>query len=165
MVRNGLHPGDLIFEITEHALISDLHQSEMTLDALCDLGISIALDDFGTGYSSLNRLLRMPISCVKIDKSIVHNISSCQRNRRLMRGIVEIAQSLGQDIVAEGIESASQLQAVQASGATCGQGFLLGRPAPLEEFMTAGGEAHPLLLPAALSNADPTAPQTGNKTS
>jgi diguanylate cyclase (GGDEF)-like protein len=132
MVRNGLHPGDLIFEITEHALIADVHQAEITLKALCELGIAIALDDFGTGYSSLNRLLQMPISYVKIDKSIIQQIGSCERNDRLMHAIVEVARSLGQDIVAEGIETESQLMAVKHAGASCGQGFYLARPVPLD---------------------------------
>ena len=134
VVRNGLHPGDLIFEITEHALITDMDHSEVTLRALREMGITIALDDFGTGYSSLNRLLKMPLSYVKIDKSIVQKIGSCERNKRLMRAIVEVASSLGHDIVAEGIETESQLLAVGMSGVSCGQGFHLARPVAVESL-------------------------------
>jgi diguanylate cyclase (GGDEF)-like protein len=143
MIRNGLHPGDLIFEITEHALISDVHQSEITLQALCELGITIALDDFGTGYSSLDRLLRMPISYVKIDKSIVQKIGSCDRNARLMQAIVEVAKSLGQEIVAEGIETESQLSAVRLAGVVCGQGYYLAKPLPLDQLPRLANSGHP----------------------
>ncbi len=143
MTRNGLHPGDLIFEITEHALISDVHQSEITLRALCELGITIALDDFGTGYSSLDRLLRMPISYVKIDKSIVQKIGTCERNKRLLCAIVEVARSLGQDIVAEGIETELHLMAIKQAGVLCGQGYYLGRPMPLCELPLLAGASYP----------------------
>jgi|GEM_PF-6574737 len=134
MTLNGLHAGDLIFEITEHALISDEHQSEVTLRALCELGVVFALDDFGTGYSSLNRLLRMPISYVKIDKSIVQK-SGCERNERLMCAIVEVARSLGQDVIAEGIETELELAAARLAGVSCGQGYHLARPMPLDDLV------------------------------
>ena len=78
----------------------------------------------------------MPISYVKIDKSIVQQIGACDRNERLMHAIVEVAKSLGQEIVAEGIETDSQLAAVKLAGVACGQGYHLARPLPLDQLPT-----------------------------
>jgi EAL domain-containing protein (putative c-di-GMP-specific phosphodiesterase class I) len=128
----SLEPGDLIFEITEHALTSDVDRSRRTLAQLKDLGVHIALDDFGVGHSSLNQLLTFPLSTVKIDKSVIQHVDALRQSERFMEAIIEVASSLGHDVVAEGIESQSQLDSAYAAGATLGQGFLMSHPKPLD---------------------------------
>lgn len=128
----SLQPGELVFEITEHALTGDVERSRHTLNGLKSLGVHIALDDFGVGHSSLNQLLTFPLSNVKIDKAVIQHVDELHQSERFMQAIIEVASSLGHDVVAEGIETQAQLDAAYAAGATHGQGFLLSHPKPLD---------------------------------
>ncbi len=125
----GLSPQLLRLEITESLLMRDPERASVALAQLQRLGFGITIDDFGTGYSSLSYLHRFPIDTLKIDRSFVHTMLSSHRSLAVVQTIGRLAQSLGLNLVAEGIETAEQLEYLQAFGFQYGQGYLIGRPA------------------------------------
>jgi diguanylate cyclase (GGDEF)-like protein len=125
-----LDPSALKLEVTESALVTDLAGAAAVLGALRDIGVGLALDDFGTGYSSLRHLQRLPFTELKIDRSFVAGIGESERDRALIAAIVGMARSLGMDVVAEGIETPAQLEAVVALQCRLAQGYLISRPLP-----------------------------------
>jgi diguanylate cyclase (GGDEF)-like protein/PAS domain S-box-containing protein len=129
----GVDLGGLSVEITETVLLQAHASAHHNLSLLHQAGVTIALDDFGTGYSSLAWLSELPIDQVKIDRSIVGRLPDDPRTSALVRGFIQVFQDLGLDVVAEGIETEAQHQALLAMGCTVGQGFLFGRPTPLEQ--------------------------------
>lgn len=131
----GLDPKYLKIEITESAVLEDLDRAVHTLEELHKLGIRIAIDDFGTGYSSLSTLLRVPIDTIKIDRSFTSTIESDPAALRIVGAIINMADSLGKDIVAEGIETESQAAIIRDMGAQYGQGYLYSRPVPAEQAL------------------------------
>lgn len=129
--RSGLSPDCLELELTETALMYDLENCMHRLQALRELGVSVAIDDFGTGYSSLSYLQKLPVSRVKIDQSFVHGITSrSECTLPLIRAIVELAHGLGLTVIAEGVETENQLEALGAAGCDLVQGYLIHRPQP-----------------------------------
>ena len=121
-------------EITESLLMDDIERSIAILQRLRALGCRIAIDDFGTGYSSLNYLSRLPADALKIDQSFVARLSTDQDTLALVKNIVELAHSLGLIVVAEGVEREEQAELLRRMGCDELQGFLLGRPLPVDEF-------------------------------
>jgi EAL domain-containing protein (putative c-di-GMP-specific phosphodiesterase class I) len=117
-------------------LLSDTDRVHHRLARLREIGVKIAIDDFGTGYSSLSYLRRLPIDVLKIDRSFVSelNTSSIQQARSLVRSIVGLGHDLCLTVVAEGIETQSELDDVRAARCDLGQGFFLGEPLPPLEF-------------------------------
>jgi diguanylate cyclase (GGDEF)-like protein len=136
LVDSGLPPSGLVLELTESALLSDTDRVHHRLARLREIGVRIAIDDFGTGYSSLSYLRRLPIDVLKIDRSFVSelNTSSIQQARSLVRSIVGLGHDLCLTVVAEGIETQSELDDVRAARCDLGQGFFLGEPLPPSEF-------------------------------
>jgi predicted signal transduction protein with EAL and GGDEF domain len=128
----GLAPGQLVLEITETQLLGDQTDSAARFQELRDVGVRIALDDFGTGYSSLSYLHSLPIDTLKIAKPFVDGLTSGGREAGFVGMILELASTLELEVIAEGIETPAQLEALRAVGAELGQGFLLGRPSPAE---------------------------------
>jgi len=126
-----LEPGALIVEITEEALLTDLAMAATVAHRLRAMGVRLALDDFGAGYSSLMHLHRLPLDTLKLDRSFVQSVDTDPDGRRLLRGLVTLCRDLDLDVVAEGIERPSQLQALTEMGCRLGQGNLIGRPAPM----------------------------------
>jgi len=115
-----------------------MQDSEITISmlrALKKMGIKISLDDFGTGYSSLSYLSRFPIDVLKIDKSFIRGINRNSDDYAIVRAITALAQSLNLSVVAEGIESAEQLDALRREKCDRVQGYLFSKPLPSEEFM------------------------------
>ena len=104
-----------------------------TLSDLRDMGVSLALDDFGTGYSSLQSLRRQPVSLVKIDKSFIGDVPG--GGEVLIKATVDVARHFGLGVVAEGVETAQQRTRLEALGVNYMQGYLFGRPMPVEEFV------------------------------
>jgi diguanylate cyclase (GGDEF)-like protein len=125
--------GALSVEITETVLLKAHARAHHNLSRLQQAGVTIALDDFGTGHSSLAWLSELPIDQVKIDRSIIARVTEDGRTTALVRGFVQVFQDLGLVVVAEGIETEAQHQAMLAMGCAVGQGFLYGRPTPLEQ--------------------------------
>jgi diguanylate cyclase (GGDEF)-like protein len=131
----GVGPERLELELTETALMSDFDTCMHRLRSLRDLGVSVAIDDFGTGYSSLFYLQRLPVNKVKINQSFVHGISShSHESLALIRAIVNLAHGLKLTVIAEGVETATQRDALAAAGCDQMQGFLIHRPQPAAEM-------------------------------
>ena len=118
----------LTLEITETALLSDSRQARELLFTLKQLGVKLSIDDFGVGYSSFAELRDFPIDEVKIDRTFVQNIENSSENRQIIKATVDVARSLGAEVVAEGIETAQQLQLVRELGCDRAQGFYLCEP-------------------------------------
>jgi len=117
-------------EITESLLLDENGKTLEILTGLRAMGITIAIDDFGTGYSALNYLARFPIDTLKIDRSFIHSITTEKKRAELVKGILSIACCLGQDVVAEGVETAEQAEFLQAHGCKVAQGYLYSKPLP-----------------------------------
>ncbi|MCB5205769.1 EAL domain-containing protein [Methylovorus mays] len=132
--ETGCHPQWLKFEITESLLLHDSDHIRQTLEALHSIGIAIAIDDFGTGYSALGYLNKFPVSQVKIDRSFVSDIATNTESALLVKAIIAMADSLGKDLVAEGVETAEQAELLSLLGCQYVQGYYYGRPVPLETF-------------------------------
>ena len=126
--------GRLTLELTESHLASDLADAQQTLARLRNLGVNIAIDDFGTGYSSLSQLQDFPVTELKIDKSFVHRAGALGIG--LIHAMVSLARDLGLRIVAEGVETGEQRAMLMAAGCDRMQGYLFGRPVPIEEALS-----------------------------
>lgn len=125
----------LTLEITEQVLVSDLDRTGERLQQLADLGIRIALDDFGAGFCNFDYLKRLPLHSLKLDRSMIEGITERGRDLAVLRGIVAMAQALGLEVVAEGVEREDQRAAVAAEGCTSWQGFLGARPMAAQAFL------------------------------
>jgi EAL domain-containing protein (putative c-di-GMP-specific phosphodiesterase class I) len=125
---NNLTADALKLEITENVLISNYSAANKVFTKLRDFGIQLEIDDFGSGYSALAYLQHFPISAIKIDKSFVDEIGRSHRGIELIRAIISMARELGMDAIAEGIETAEQLNELIGLSCNLGQGFLLSRP-------------------------------------
>jgi EAL domain-containing protein (putative c-di-GMP-specific phosphodiesterase class I) len=136
--ETGLDPKWLQLEITESVVLKDIKSVVQRLTHLRKLGVTIAVDDFGTGYSSMAYIQQLPIDCLKMDRSFVQDIEACseksQRSRALIEAFVNLAQRLGIQAVAEGVENADQYEYLREIGCRCGQGFLLNVPMSAEEI-------------------------------
>ncbi len=133
---------NLEFEITENFLMNDSEDLNHILMSISAMGIKLALDDFGTAYSSLNRLRTLPIDSLKIDKSFISDIRDPKNKVVIVDIIIKLASELGMDIIAEGIETEEQLQYLISKKCTYGQGFLLSKPIPADEFAALAYEKH-----------------------
>ncbi|MHC2301055.1 EAL domain-containing protein (putative c-di-GMP-specific phosphodiesterase class I) [Rhizobium mongolense] len=121
-------------EVTESALIQDAVTARIVLDDLVNAGVRIALDDFGTGYSSLSQLSNYQFDKIKIDRSFVTSFEATDKQDKVVKAIIALGAGLGVTITAEGIEEESQLRRLQDLGCDIGQGYLLGKPVPVEEL-------------------------------
>jgi diguanylate cyclase (GGDEF)-like protein len=130
--RSGVDASQLWIEITESVMISEPELALATLQKMKALGVRVALDDFGTGYSSLSLLQRFPLQRIKIDRAFVQGIADNPSDRALVRTIVAMAQSLGLDLVAEGVESLHQMDVLSELGCTKAQGYLISHPVPAD---------------------------------
>jgi diguanylate cyclase (GGDEF)-like protein/PAS domain S-box-containing protein len=124
----GLDPQSLVLEITETAIMEQMDAAITILTELRRLGVRLALDDFGTGYSSLSYLQRLPVDILKIDRSFVVGVARSIEDSALARGILTLAQTLGLETIAEGIETAEQLATLRELGCQLGQGYFFARP-------------------------------------
>ncbi len=141
LARTQMPANRLLLEITETDALRDPEGAVGRLQALRGLGARLAIDDFGTGYSSMTYLDRFPIDVVKIDRSFISNIDRSRRSRRLCESVVDLAHSLGLEVVAEGVETAEQAEVVTLIGADLVQGYHYRRPGP-ESSLAALVERH-----------------------
>ncbi len=125
-----LHPGSLVLEITESAVLSNSRYAFELLAALQGIGVKIALDDFGLGYSSINYLRSFPFDIVKLDPTFVRGVVENGRERTMVAGIIDMAHGLGARIVAEGIETSTDLEALTELDFDYAQGYLFGHAVP-----------------------------------
>lgn len=132
--RYGVDPAKLAIEITESVFMGNSEAAQIWLDAVHELGFRIYLDDFGTGFSSLSYIKRFPVDVLKIDKSFVRDMGEDNNDRALVGAIINMAGSLGLDVVAEGVESQQQLELLARAGCQCVQGFYISRPVAADEI-------------------------------
>jgi diguanylate cyclase (GGDEF)-like protein len=128
--RSRIRPDCLVLEVTESVLATDTVRMTGIMRKISELGVHLALDDFGTGYSSLLYLKDLPIDRLKVDRSFVAGLGSSELDTTIVSTVVQLAHELGLRVVAEGVETESELRAVGEMGCDEAQGFLLGRPAP-----------------------------------
>jgi len=128
-------PDRLTLELTEQAMLSDPASAAEQLAQIRALGCAIAIDDFGTGYSSLSLLARLPIDYLKIDSGFTRTIDGSDRDRIVVRAIVDLARALGLLVVAEGIENERQLARLSELGVASWQGFLKSGPVPGDQLL------------------------------
>ncbi|MGW7088428.1 aminotransferase class I/II-fold pyridoxal phosphate-dependent enzyme [Streptomyces sp. NPDC054871] len=129
----GLAPGSLQLELTESVLMRRDGQIQAVMQALKDLGVRIAVDDFGTGFSSLRYLREFPVDVLKIDKTFIDDIADDARQLALVEGIVHLADTMGLQVIAEGIEESAQRDLLAGMGCGFGQGYLFARPLTAEQ--------------------------------
>jgi len=130
----ALSPALLCLEITETALLSDSVGAVSALDEIHALGVQLALDDFGTGYSSVTHLKRFNLDHLKLDKAFVDDVASDPKDAAIVAGLIQLAHAIGLTVVAEGIETASQMAALRQLGCDAAQGYLMSRPVPGADF-------------------------------
>jgi EAL domain-containing protein (putative c-di-GMP-specific phosphodiesterase class I) len=129
-----LSPSRLIIEITESVLLEDRPATKDQLRELTALGLRLSMDDFGTGYSSLSYLKRFPLHALKIDRSFVRDLTTSADDAAITRAIIAMSHSLGLKVVAEGVETAEQLEFLRREECEYAQGFFFSRPRPPEEI-------------------------------
>jgi diguanylate cyclase (GGDEF)-like protein/PAS domain S-box-containing protein len=130
--KYDVQPNKLEIEVTEGAM-RDTKETLFILDRLKEIGVRISIDDFGTGYSSLSYLKRFPIDALKIDQSFVKDILIDKKDAAIIKTIIHLAESLGMDVIAEGVENEEQAVFLQHAGCHKAQGFYFGKPVPAEE--------------------------------
>jgi EAL domain-containing protein (putative c-di-GMP-specific phosphodiesterase class I) len=134
--RHEVDPRRLVVEVTETAVVSQVDLAQDTLGRLRDVGIGVHMDDFGTGYSSISLLRDLPVTGLKLDRRFVDELTSHASDANVLSaGLAGLASGLGLESIAEGIETEEQARLVQVHGWTHGQGYLLGRPQPLEHWL------------------------------
>jgi diguanylate cyclase (GGDEF)-like protein len=134
IARHGIDAALLGLEVTESALMQDTDSAVRTLYALRAMGVKLSIDDFGTGYSSLAYLKRFPINTLKIDIAFIRDVTTSPDDAALVDAIIALGHSLGMDVIAEGVESSSQLHYLGRRGCDQIQGFLFSRPLPACAF-------------------------------
>nr|WP_256435640.1 EAL domain-containing protein [Aliikangiella sp. G2MR2-5] len=132
-----LSPHNLLLEITETSLMSDVESNVRVLQQLNELGFGMAVDDFGTGYSSLAQLLRMPVSKLKVDRVFVNGMENSKELRTIVSAVINMAHTLGYETVAEGVENEAQVQILKELNCEYIQGFYYYKPLTLKEFQLA----------------------------
>lgn len=163
---SGVLPHQLELEITESVLIDDDQRARLILGHLKTLGLRIALDDFGTGYSSLSYLSRYPFDVIKIDRSFVSSLGTEETADAIVRTIIDLGSGLGMRVVAEGVETVDQARYLSVAGCDELQGYLLGRPQPLDSiaFEVSAEIVSELTSVARLKVRDKRLSRTGSET-
>jgi EAL domain-containing protein (putative c-di-GMP-specific phosphodiesterase class I) len=141
LLETGLAPWRLELEITEGVLIGDFTRAVAILRRLKGLGVRIAMDDFGTGYSSLSYLQSFPFDKIKIDQSFVANLGHSQQAATIIRAVIALGRGLNLPVVAEGVETEEQLRFLASENCNEIQGYLVGRPQPIDEYAELVGRA------------------------
>ena len=134
LVEHHLTPYDLPLEVTESAYTQDSEQIISTVNTLRKAGFHIEMDDFGNGYSSLNMLSTLPIDALKLDMDFVQNAFRCRNDTRMLEIIIDIADYLSVPVIAEGVETEEQYEALKAIGCDIVQGYFFSKPIPPDEF-------------------------------
>lgn len=139
--QTALDPERLTLELSERTLFDDEPDAFVTISEIADVGVGVALDDFGAGYASLGHLRRLPLTQLKIDRSLVAALGPENDDSPMVAAVISFAHALGLSVTAEGIERPVQLQRLAALGCDFGQGFLFGKPKPAAAIGRTGGPA------------------------
>lgn len=132
--RYNMPPSELKMELTETVVVESPELAMIILNNIIELGITLALDDYGTGYSSLDSLQKYPLATLKLDRGFIAPMLAAEQSFAIVRSSIELAHSLGMKVVAEGIETQDVSDALLQLGCEYGQGWLFGKPAPLEKL-------------------------------
>ena len=135
LLNTGLAPGRLELEVTEGVLIGDFSRAVAILRRLKSLGVRIAMDDFGTGYSSLSYLQSFPFDAIKIDKAFISNLEQSVQSAAIVRAVIGLARGLNVPVIAEGVETSHQLEFLSQVDCDEVQGYLIGKPRPIEQYL------------------------------
>jgi EAL domain-containing protein (putative c-di-GMP-specific phosphodiesterase class I) len=153
LLETGLPAARLELEITEGVLIDDFQRALSILRRLKSLGVHIAMDDFGTGYSSLSYLQAFPFDKIKTDQAFISNVDSNLQSATIVRAVIGLAKGLGLPVVAEGVETQDQLAFLADELCDKVQGFIVGRPRPIDEYADLVGK--PTSVPGKEERAAP----------
>ena len=153
LAETGIDPTTLELEITESVVMDQSDVAVRTLGRLRDMGVRLVLDDFGTGYSSLSYLKHLPLDTIKIDRTFVAGLDS-EVDRAIVDAVIALAHGLHINVVAEGIETEAQFEALREMGCDVGQGYLFARPLPADA-------AQRLLSPSRVGSATRATADTG----
>ena len=134
LLETGLAPGRLELEITEGVLIEDFDRGLALLRRLKALGVRVSMDDFGSGYSSLSYLQAFPFDMIKIDRAFVLNLGRNPQSAAIVRAVIGLGHAMDMSIVAEGVETADQLGFLAGQGCDAVQGYLIGKPLPINQY-------------------------------
>ena len=132
--QSGLSPEKLELELTESMLVDGSIDTLLALSAIRDLGVGLALDDFGTGFASLSMLKRLPLTVMKLDRSLVRDLPSSREDAAIIRAVIETGHAMRLTVVAEGIETEAQRAFLCGIGCDEGQGFLFSHPLPADQL-------------------------------
>ena len=135
LAETGLSGNSLELEITENTALSSHAATLKALHKLRELGVAIAFDDFGTGYASLSFLAQMPLTHIKIDQNFVRGLPDDLKLGAIVRSLIAMAHNLGLRVIAEGVETVSQMSFLRSEGCDEAQGFLFARPLPAPAFL------------------------------
>ncbi len=130
----GLPAGNLEVEITESVMIESLEKATGYIDELREMGVQIAIDDFGTGYSSLSYLNSIPANLLKIDKTFIDGINSSDKAKHYVAAIISLGHIMGYEVISEGVEENDQLETLREIGCDYIQGYIWGKPLPMEDI-------------------------------
>ena len=133
LLEHGTDPRNLVFEITETAVMQNVDQSRLFMQSMIELGCQFALDDFGTGFASFTYLKHLPVHYLKIDIEFVRDVTRSAQDTAVVKAIVALARDFGQRTIAEGVEDEATAKALRALGVDLGQGYLFGRPSPIAD--------------------------------
>ncbi|WP_413282483.1 EAL domain-containing protein [Vibrio sp. MA40-2] len=136
MTKYKINPNNVHLEITETAMITDICKLSQIIHAAKDLGVMISVDDFGTGFSSISVLRNLQIDYIKIDKSYIDGICSCEKERSIVSAVTKMAHTIDTQVIAEGVESNEQLDAITQSDIDFYQGYLFSKPVSFKEMMS-----------------------------
>ena len=134
LALSGMEPRHFTVEVTESMIMEDANQNIATLHEIKDMGVKLSVDDFGTGYSSLSYLKRFPLDELKIDRSFLVELGSDPDDAAIVTAIIAMAHSLGLRVVAEGVETRTQLSFLNKKGCDQCQGYLFSKPIGAEEL-------------------------------
>ncbi len=136
IIQSGIKPEHLVLELTENLCMTDVVAVLETLDALHNLGVKLAVDDFGTGYSNLSYLKKFPIDSLKIDQSFIRNIDKEPVNIEIVKAIAALGKSMSLELIAEGVETAAEMELAKSCGCAFVQGYLYAKPLPAEALIS-----------------------------
>jgi len=139
LLETGLAPGRLELEITEGVLIEDFDRGLALLRRLKALGVRISMDDFGSGYSSLSYLQAFPFDKIKVDRAFVINLGRNPQSAAIISAVIDLGHGMGMSLVAEGVETLEQLSFLADEGCDAVQGYLIGKPLPIEQYLALVG--------------------------
>lgn len=136
ILQFGINPEEIELELTESSIMENPEKSIEAFEYLSELGIKVSIDDFGTGYSSLSYLKKINADVIKIDRSFVVDLELNEDDRAICKAIINMAHSLGLEVIAEGVENPAQRDLLHDLGCHMIQGYLYSKPLPEPEFVT-----------------------------